>query len=302
MLLGSIEAGGTKFVCAVGNEKYQIIEQETFSSKVPEQTLKETVEFFKRFPELDAIGIAAFGPVEVRLDQANYGVITNNTPKIAWRNVNLVKTIKDAIDVPVFITSDVNGSAYGEYVVAKQRGEKIDSVVYYTVGTGIGAGIVIDGHFIGALGLQEMGHVKVKRHPDDLAFGGLCPHHGDCLEGLASGPTFEARTGKNGKDVPLDDPSWDIMAYYLAQAAVQTTLTVRPNKIVFGGGVLSPKFLDMIRKHFDQELNGYVDIPPLDKYLMMPEAENNGSATVGDFELARKVLIAGEGHAFAIDR
>lgn len=302
MLLGSVEAGGTKFVCAVGDENYQVIAEETFASKNPVETLQKTVDFFKRFPELDAIGIAAFGPVEVRLDNKDYGVITKKTPKVAWRGINIVDKIKEEVDVPIFLTSDVNGSAYGEYVSAKRRDEKVESVVYYTVGTGIGAGIVIDGHFIGALGLQEMGHVKVKRHPDDLAFNGICPHHGDCLEGLASGPTFDARLGKNGKDVPLTDPTWDIMAYYLAQAAVQTTLTVRPNKIVFGGGVMSPEFLDMIRKHFATELNNYVEVPPLEEYLTMPEIAHNGSATLGDFALAKKVVKVGEGHAFAIDR
>lgn len=289
MLLGSIEAGGTKFVCAVGNEDYRILEQTTFPTTGPDETLNQAVEFFSQFPELDAIGIASFGPIEIRRNSSEYGFITK-TPKKGWSNTNFVKTIQDKISVPIFWTTDVNGSAYGEYTMSTLFNEKVDSIVYYTVGTGVGAGIVVNGEFIGTVGHPEMGHVQVNRHPDDLDFSGICPYHGDCLEGLVSGPTFEARTGEKGKDVPLDDPSWDIMAYYLAQAAIQSTLTLRPNKIVFGGGVISEPFLDMIRSHFTDLLNEYIEVPELNQYLTMPAVKNNGSATIGNFALALKEL------------
>ena len=166
--------------------------------------------------------------------------------------------------------------------------KRINSLVYYTIGTGCGAGAVIDGKFVGELGHPEMGHTRLKRHPDDLDFKGICPFHGDCLEGLVSGPTFEARTGKKGQDVPLTDHVWDIVAYYVAQAALDATLMFRPGQIVFGGGVVSEEFLKKVRREFKKLLNNYVDVGNVDEYITMPLAQNNGSATIGDFALALK--------------
>lgn len=288
MLVGSIEAGGTKFVCAVGNEDYSIKDSVHFPTTTPEETLRKTIDYFKQF-EVEAIGIASFGPIEQRKNHPKYGYITK-TPKKHWANVDFVGTLKKELDVPMFWTTDVNGSAYGEYIMSTLSNEKIDSLVYYTIGTGVGGGAIENGHFIGNIGHPEMGHTFVKRHPDDLNFKGICPFHGDCLEGLVAGPTFDARLNKPGKDVPLTDHTWDIMAYYVAQAAIQVTLILRPDKIVFGGGVVSEAFLDKVRAQFSELLNGYVDVPDLDKYIMMPLVKNNGSATVGDFALAIREL------------
>lgn len=288
MILGSIEAGGTKFVCAVGNEDYRTQEMTSFPTTTPEETLAQCVTFFAKFPDLKAIAISSFGPIELRKNSPKYGYITN-TPKPGWADTNFVGYIQEHLNnVPVYWTTDVNGSAYGEYVMSTLANEKIDSLVYYTIGTGVGAGIVINGHFVGETGHPEMGHVNVKRHPDDLNFDGICPFHGDCLEGLVAGPTFDARLGKPGREVPLDDPTWDIMAYYIAQAALQTTLTLRPGKIVFGGGVVSEAFLDKIRDQFAKLMNGYVEVGDLKRYLVMPALKSNGSATFGDYALALK--------------
>ena len=288
MLLGSIEAGGTKFVCAIGNENYQIKDQITFPTTTPAETLQKTVDYFKQFA-VDAIGIASFGPIEVRKTAPNYGYITD-TPKKGWANTDFVGRLTKTIKVPVFFTTDVNGSAYGEYVMAQLANEDVDSLVYYTIGTGVGGGAIINGKLVGSLGHPEMGHVKVKRHPDDMNFVGVCPFHQDCLEGLVSGPTFEARLNKPGKEVPLSNPVWDIMSYYVAQAALQATLILRPDKIVFGGGVTSEQFLEKVRRDFKVLLNDYVHVPSLEKYITMPEIINNGSATVGDFALAKRLL------------
>ena len=288
MLLGSIEAGGTKFVCAIGNENYQIKDQTTFPTTTPAETLQKTVDYFKQFA-VDAIGIASFGPIEVRKTAHNYGYITD-TPKKGWANTDFVGRLTKTIKVPVFFTTDVNGSAYGEYVMAQLANEDVDSLVYYTIGTGVGGGAIINGKLVGSLGHPEMGHVKVKRHPDDMNFAGVCPFHQDCLEGLVSGPTFEARLNKPGKEVPLSNPVWDIMSYYVAQAALQATLILRPDKIVFGGGVTSEQFLEKVRRDFKALLNDYVHVPSLEKYITMPEIINNGSATVGDFALAKRLL------------
>ncbi len=285
-LLGSVEAGGTKFVCAVGNEDYQIEDQVTFPTTSPAETLGKTIEFFEKYrKDLKAISIASFGPIEIRRNSPEYGYVTS-TPKRWWADADFVVPIREAFDVPIYWTTDVNGSAYGEYVLSTLFNRRINSLVYYTIGTGVGAGAVVDGRFIGDVGHPEMGHIRLKRHPADLDFKGICPFHGDCLEGLVSGPTFEARTGKKGKDVPLTDPVWDIMAYYTAQAALNSTLMFRPAQIIFGGGVVSEPFLDMVRDHFKELMNDYVEVGDLKEYISMPLAENNGSATIGNFALA----------------
>ncbi|MFB9769987.1 fructokinase ScrK [Lactiplantibacillus modestisalitolerans] len=288
MLIGSIEAGGTKFVCAVGDEDYRVQSREVFPTTTPAETLRRTRAYFEQF-SLDALGIASFGPIEIRQTDPHYGYVTN-TPKPHWKNTDFVGPLKRALQVPVSWTTDVNGSAYGELVMARLSNADVQSLVYYTIGTGVGAGAVINGQLVGSLGHPEMGHVFVKRHPADQDFAGICPFHGDCLEGLVAGPTFEARTGRAGKDVPLSDPVWDIMANYVAQAAIQTTLTLRPDKIVFGGGVVSEAFLVKVRREFKQLLNDYVAVPPLESYLCMPLVADNGSATLGNFALARHAL------------
>lgn len=292
MLLGSIEAGGTKMVCAVGNTNYQIKDSIHIPTTTPEETLGKIIDYFKQFDNLSAIGIASFGPIEIRRSSPKYGYITD-TPKPGWSNVDFVGPIKKALNVPIAWTTDVNGSAYGEYLMATLFNRmatlfnrRIHSLVYFTIGTGVGGGAVIDGHFVGEQGHTEMGHIRVKRHPDDLDFKGICPFHGDCLEGLISGPTFAARLGKPGKEVPLTDHVWDIMAYYVAQAALDTTLMYRPAQIVFGGGVISEDFLKKVRAEFKKLLNDYVEVGDLDQYITMPMAKNNGSATIGDFALA----------------
>lgn len=290
MLLGSIEAGGTKFVCAVGDQNFQIKKSITFPTTTPQETLDQAIAFFKSFSGLAAIGIASFGPIEIRPTAAKYGYVTA-TPKPSWSNTDLVGYIKRFLPVPIYWTTDVNGSVYGEWITYQQKGQIFNSLVYYTIGTGIGAGIINDGKFIGTLGHPELGHVYVKRHPADLDFKGICPFHGDCLEGLASGPTFQARLGIPGQNVALNDPVWDIIAYYIAQALVQTTLAFRPEKIIIGGGVASKSFLAKIRQQFQPLLNNYVDVGDLNNYIVMPQVPNNGSATLGNFALAQKILI-----------
>ncbi|WP_159722529.1 fructokinase ScrK [Enterococcus sp. CSURQ0835] len=286
MLIGSIEAGGTKFVCAVGDEDYRIKDQAVFPTTTPEETLAQTIEYFKQF-ELDALGIASFGPIEIRKNSPKYGFITN-TPKAGWKDTDVIGALKAHFDIPMAWTTDVNGSAYGEYVMSTLANEKIDSLVYYTVGTGVGGGAVIDGEFLGGAGHPEMGHTFVKRHPDDQDFAGICPFHGDCLEGLVAGPTFEARLGQKGETVSAEEPVWDILAFYLAQAVMQATLIIRPDKIVFGGSVAGEQLLVKVRQQFAEMFNGYVDLPPLENYITRPEIQNNGSATLGNFALGLK--------------
>lgn len=290
MLLGSIEAGGTKFVCAVGNKDYQVKDKAIFPTTTPGETIAKCIDWFDQYQdELAAIGIASFGPIEIRQNDPKYGFITN-TPKKGWADTDFVGPFKKHFSVPIAWTTDVNGSAYGEYVLATLFNQRVHSLIYYTIGTGVGAGEVVDGHFVGEMGHPEVGHIRVKRHPDDLDFAGICPFHGDCLEGLVSGPTFPARLGISGREVPLTNHVWDIMAYYVAQAALDSTLMFRPDKIVFGGGVVSEEFLKKVRREFKKLLNNYVDVGNVEKYITMPLAKGNGSATIGNFALALNEL------------
>ena len=160
MLLGSIEAGGTKFVCAVGNEDYRIMDSTKFPTTTPAETLQKCIDYFKQFNDLQAISIASFGPIEIRRNSPKYGYITN-TPKPGWADTDFVGTLKKAINVPIAWTTDVNGSAYGEYVLSTLFNQRLRSLVYFTIGTGVGGGAVVDGHFLGDLGHPEMGHIRV---------------------------------------------------------------------------------------------------------------------------------------------
>lgn len=291
MLIGSIEAGGTKFVCAVGNQDYQIKNKIIISTSTPLTTLTTVIDYFKSF-NLNALSVASFGPIEIRRNASKYGYITN-TPKPGWQNFDFIGTLKKQLtSIPIAWTTDVNGSAYGEYVMSSLTNQNINSLVYYTVGTGVGAGAIINGHFLGSLGHPEMGHTLLKRHPDDLNFKGICPFHHDCLEGLVAGPTFEARLGQKGENVPLTNHVWDIMAYYLAQAVLQATLIIRPDHIVFGGSVISEPVLVKVRQQFAKLLNGYITLPPLEQYITLPQISDNGSATIGNFALGIKELNA----------
>ncbi|GFH40050.1 fructokinase ScrK [Pseudolactococcus insecticola] len=287
-LFGSIEAGGTKFVCAVGNEELIIIDSTAFPTSKPEETLQKAVDYFKTFePSLAAISVGSIGPIDIDEASETYGYVTS-TPKPYWADVDMIGFLKAQLDVPMYFTTDVNASAYGEKVLDSS----LNSLVYYTIGTGIGAGALQGEDFIGGVSHAEMGHTFVKRHPDDLDFAGVCPFHRDCLEGVAAGPSLEARTGVRGENIPLDSPVWDIQAYYIAQAAVAATLTLRPEKIIFGGGVMAQDhMMNRVRKQFSELLNGYVPVPDLADYLQTPKIANNASATVGNFALAKRAYL-----------
>jgi len=282
---GSVEAGGTKFICAVGNENNEIIISEAIPTTTYEETIKKVIVFFEK-NRIDALAIGSFGPVDLDISSEQYGCILN-TPKQGWTNVNIVLPIQKALNIPIFFTTDVNSSAYGEMYL-----NGCNNLVYYTIGTGIGGSAIQNGVFIGGIGHPEMGHQLIKKHPLDVNFNGVCPLHGDCLEGLASGPSIEARTGKKGQELETNSTVWDIQAYYIAQAILNTTLVIRPELVIVGGGVMSQHhMLDRIKMHFKKLLNNYVTIENIDKYIKTPSVENNGSATIGNFLLAKNLLI-----------
>lgn len=278
---GSIEAGGTKFVLAIADEHFNIIKKCKFATTTPQETISKTIKYFKE-NRVSAIGLGSFGPIDLNLSSKTYGYITS-TPKVGWKNINLVGQLKEALDIPIYFTTDVNASAYGE-----MKNTGIKNLVYLTIGTGIGGGAIQDGYFIGGIGHSEMGHQRINRHRDDLTFEGICPFHGDCLEGVAAGPSLEARTGILGEKISSDDPIWDILSYYIAQAAINATLTLAPECIILGGGVMEKSnMISLIQKHFISMLNNYIDLPcSVEKYIRLPTVKENGSATLGNFYLA----------------
>ena len=248
-LYGAIEAGGTKFVCLVGSGPDDIRAETRFPTTTPEATLRNALEFLRaeqvRQGPLAAVGIASFGPVDLHPGSATFGFITS-TPKPGWANVDVAGAARAALGVPVGFDTDVNAAGLAEWRWGAAQG--LDSVLYLTVGTGIGGGGLMDGRLLHGLVHPEMGHIRI---PHDLQldpFPGVCPFHGDCLEGLACGPAIKARWQQPAEELPHDHPAWPLEARYLALALVNFICTLSPRRIVVGGGVMSnPRLLPMIR-------------------------------------------------------
>ncbi|EMF0169915.1 ROK family protein [Enterococcus hirae] len=281
-MYGGIEAGGTKFICAVSNEGV-IVERVSIPTTTPEETLKQVFDFFDQY-ELEALGIGSFGPIGIDKNADNYGYVLA-TPKPGWENYNFLGSIQERYGIPMAWTTDVNAAAYGELLKGAAQGKK--SCIYLTVGTGIGAGVVLEGDIFSGLAHPEMGHIWVKRHPEDT-YEGTCPYHKDCLEGLAAGPSIEARTGIKGQELPQDHPIWDIQAYYIAQALINYTLMLAPEKIILGGGVMNQDhLLHKIRQQFVELMGGYMETPQVDEYIVRWGLPNE-SGIIGSLLLAEK--------------
>lgn len=259
---GGVEGGGTKFVCLLGSGPGDILATETIPTTTPPETLEAVARFFERHVgdrTLAALGVACFGPIDLDPTSSSYGSITT-TPKPGWANVDVVGFFRRRLGVPVGWDTDVNGAALGEQRWGAARG--LESAVYFTVGTGIGGGAVVDGRPLHGLLHPEMGHIPVAARAEH-EMAGVCPYHGGrCLEGVASGPALRARAGRPAEELAPDDPIWDDEARYLAIAAAVATLMLSPQRIIFGGGVLKQRHLfPRIRPHFLALLNGYVQSP-----------------------------------------
>jgi fructokinase len=254
-LYGAVEMGGTKTSCAVGSTPQDLTDVLTFPTTTPGGTLARVIGYM-RDQAVEAVGIASFGPVELRADHPGYGRITI-TPKAGWSRAEVVAPVRDALAVPVGFDTDVNGAAIGE--ARWGAGRDLDSFVYVTVGTGIGGGAMVGGHPIHGLGHPEMGHMSVRRHAND-PFPGICSIHGECLEGLASGPAIEARFGLPGDQLTEADlgPALRLEAFYLGQMMRNLVYTLAPAKVIMGGGVASmPGLLDAVSEALEEELGGY---------------------------------------------
>jgi len=256
-----IEAGGTKFVCAVGTGPADLRGSVVIPTTTPAETLGRVVAYFREQQQsglhIEAMGIASFGPLDLAPASPRYGYITT-TPKPGWADTDLVGSIQRALDVPIVLDTDVNGAAYGEFRWGAGRG--LHSSAYLTVGTGVGGGAVIAGRPLRGLLHPEMGHLTVQRHPDD-DFPGSCPFHGDCLEGLTSGPAIHRRTGRPASDLGATlNRVVELEAWYLAQLVTAVTYLLTPQRIVLGGGVLNlPGLIEAVRVSTLARLAGALD-------------------------------------------
>jgi fructokinase len=258
-LYGSIEAGGTKFIAAIMRGPNEIMSSARFDTVSPEVTIGSVIEWLKRanmeYGPFSAIGIASFGPLELHRIAPNWGYITSTT-KPGWSNSDFAGRVEREMKLPIGFDTDVNGAALAESRWGAGQGQRIS--VYITVGTGIGGGAIVDGRPLVGLSHPEMGHIRPVRHADDTDFRGICPFHGDCLEGLASGPAIMARWGASLSDLPPDHPAHGIIAYYLAQMAVTLQSIMEPGRIILGGGVMgAPGLLERVQNEAERLGAGY---------------------------------------------
>jgi fructokinase len=293
-LCGGIEAGGTKFVCAIGSGPDDLRDEIRFPTTSPGETIPRALDYFKNHPDrarLKAIGIASFGPVDPKPGSLRFGFITS-TPKPGWRDTDLAGAVGKALDLPVGFDTDVNGAALAEARWGAGRG--LDALLYVTIGTGVGGGMAIGGRALHGLVHPEMGHARLPRNRDRDAFKGICPFHGDCLEGIASGTALEARWGKPAEQLPPDHAAWDLEADYLAMACNNWICTLSPERIVLGGGVMQNGALfPMIRVKTLDLLAGYVQHPAIldgiDR-MIVPPALGSRSGVLGAIVLAQQAL------------
>lgn len=292
MRIGALEAGGTKMVLAVGDEKGNIFEQTEIKTKTPKENMPEMISYFKD-RRVDALGIGTFGPVGVNPDSKSYGCILD-TPKLSWRGYHLVRTFQKELNIPIGLDTDVNASCLGEMTYGCAKG--IGSVLYLTVGTGIGAGIAIDGKLVHGMLHPDLGHITVERHKED-SFEGLCPYHKDCLEGMASGPAIEKRWGRKAYELTDNEKVWEIESYYLARALSNSILSLSPQIIILGGGVMKQaQLFPLIRAKVTEMIAGYMKTPELMnmEHYIVPNSLKGNQGILGCLELGRRKVEINE--------
>lgn len=280
MILGALEAGGTKMVCSIGNERCEVLDKKSFPTRMPEETVPQLIEYF-RGKGIEALGVGSFGPVDLNRKSPTYGYITS-TPKPGWGNYPLAPTLAREVGVPTEMDTDVNAAALAEATLGAGKGLK--NCMYVTVGTGIGAGLIIEGNLVHGLVHPELGHMLLRPVQDDPTPKGFCPYHEGCLEGLASGPAIEKRWGVSAKELSPDHPAWTIECEYLAQMCANAIVCFSPECIVLGGGVMQQEHLfPRIRKRTLELLGGYVRsdklLSDIDNYIVMPGLGVNSGVT-----------------------
>ena len=290
---GGIEAGGTKFVCAVGTGPDDLGDQVRFPTTEPKETIEKAIQFFQRQSEsLKAVGIGSFGPVDPILGSPTYGHITS-TPKHGWQNVDIVRRVSDALNVPIVFDPDVNAAALGEYRWGAAQG--LHTFIYLTIGTGIGGGAMVEGNLLHGAMHPEMGHVRIPHDRDLDPYDGGCPYHQDCLEGLAAGPAIEKRWGARAETLPIDHLAWDLEATYIAYALVNYTLTLAPQRIILGGGVMEqPQLFPLVRTKYQDLLNEYLQVPAIlediETFIVPPDLGGR-AGVLGSIALAQMMSL-----------
>ena len=294
-LFGGIEGGGTKFICAVGTGPQDIRAETRFPTTTPAETLGRAIAFFSEqqalLGPLSSLGVACFGPLDPNPASPAYGHILP-TPKPGWANADVVGSLKAALNLPIRFDTDVNGAALAEARWGAARG--CDPVLYLTIGTGIGGGALINGQLLHGLIHPEMGHIPLPRDPQRDPFSGICPFHGDCFEGLASGPALEKRWGQKAETLPPDHPAWDLEAHYIALALSAYIVTLSPQKIIIGGGVAGQQhMLPLVRQKVRAHLNGYVQsnhvAAGINDYIVLPGLGSH-AGVAGAIALAQLAL------------
>ncbi len=284
MLYGALEAGGTKMVCAIGNENGEILEQVKYPTETPETTMPQIFDYFKE-KGIKALGIACFGPIDLIEDSPTYGSITS-TPKKGWSGYNIVNAAKEALDVPVGFDTDVNGSLLGEVTWGCAKG--LSDAIYLTIGTGIGGGVMSNGKLLHGMLHPELGHIRLPLVKNDPGKS-VCPFHDNCFEGLAAGPSIQARWGKPAVELADKPEVWEIESEYSATALMSYALTLSPKKIILGGGVMHQEQLfPLVRKKFKELVNGYIltkEMDDLDNYIV-PASLNDDQGIMGAIKLA----------------
>jgi fructokinase len=261
-MYGAIEAGGTKFICGVGSGPDDL-ETTQIPTSTPDVTIDAVIKFLRTAGDgqLAAIGIGSFGPICTDPRSPRWGHITS-TPKIAWRDCDLAGPVRRALGVPVGFDTDVNAALLGEARWGAARG--IEDAVYLTIGTGIGGGAMASGRLIHGTSHPEMGHIRIPHDTSNDLFTGCCPYHGDCLEGLASGPAIHARWKTAPKDLPPDHQAWALEAHYLALAVASVAFTLAPARVILGGGVMrQAQLFPWIRSEVARLFNGYAAMPDI---------------------------------------
>ncbi len=286
MKLGGLEMGGTKMVCAVGNEKGEVLDRCVIETVDVEKTLSEVAKYFAD-KQIDALGIGSFGPIELNRKSDRYGYITS-TPKPGWANTDVIGHFR-FLNVPIGFDTDVNAACLGEVAFGAGRGLK--NVIYGTVGTGIGFGVYLEGNLLHGLMHPETGHMLVARQEIDKDFKGTCPYHDNCLETFASGPAIEKRWGRKGQELYDRKEVWQLEAVYLGQAMANCIMCYSPERIILGGGVMHvPGLIEMVRQETLEALNGYIQkdeiLKGIDEYIVLPEL-NDDAGIVGAMELGK---------------
>lgn len=295
-LFGTIEGGGTKFICAVADEQNKILREFRIPTTLPQATLAACADFFfqaqQDLGKLASLGIACFGPLDPRPNSPTYGRILA-TPKPGWENTDVIGFFRTALgtDLPIGFDTDVDAA-----VLAESRwgaGQGIGNLVYLTIGTGIGGGALVDGELLHGYAHPEMGHMLLAQHPSDIHFPGNCPFHGTCLEGLASGPAIEARWQQKAASLAPDHPAWQLEAHYLALGLMNICLILAPERIILGGGVMNQSFLfPMIRSELTRLLGNYLRLPQIDdmESYVVPSGLAGIAGLYGGLALAHQAL------------